>query len=520
VCSCALHADVLTIRMMLAVVATLSLTSLVSTTLQAPRAVIRLSAAAAPAAESQTPFEDWAESTGINAPKLAVTGKGDLRGVIVLDDVEAGEELCCVPRTTCLDLSAVDGSGSPCEALIPSPLWVELRWYERLACWLLAEERRGQASPIWGYLGYLPRPETFADSPLEWSDDELSALGYPPVVVSIREQYDELRQLHAAIVGGRGGALASTVTFDDLKWAMQLVLSRAFTSTIATPEELARRVPPPPPPPPSPSQVAARMWFGGIPIVGDFFQEPPPPPPPPNLGDGLEMAMMPMLDTFNHQSRAKTTCAYDGQRNSFVMTSTTNLKKGDQAYISYGDKSNDELLQLFGFVENENPFDVFLSIGMEDFLQSPGERFFASPAAMEARFQKLYELGLGDGLLGELQATGAPPRMMHALRVLMGTREELDRPKRLASPASLETEERVWAVLRGYCKMARAAMGGPRKADLSAAKAARRSGQERAATALSFRAEKKRLLSELENRLLLQETRSRKAGKVVKFATS
>jgi hypothetical protein len=146
-----------------------------------------------------TPFEDWAEATGINAPKLAVIGREDLRGVVVLEDVKEGEELCCVPRTSCLDLSAVEGSGSPCEAFVPTSLWVTLRWYERLACWLLAEERRGQESPIVGYLGYLPRPESFANAPLVWTDDELAELCYPPVVVAVREQASELRALHAAL---------------------------------------------------------------------------------------------------------------------------------------------------------------------------------------------------------------------------------------------------------------------------------------------------------------------------------
>ena len=137
---------------------------------------------------------------------------------------------------------------------------------------------------------------------------------------------------------------------------------------------------------------------------------------------------------------------------------------------------------------------------------------------MEGRFRRLEALGLGDALLGELTPTGAPPRLMHALRVLLGTKQELEAaPERLGAPASLETEERVWAALRSYCKMARAAMGGPRKADLDAAKVARRAGQPRTELALTFRAEKKRLLSELENRLTLLQARSRKAGKVVRL---
>ena len=107
--------------------------------------------------------------------------------------------------------------------------------------------------------------------------------------------------------------------------------------------------------------------------------------------------------------------------------------------------------------------------------------------------------------------------MLHALRVLLGTNEELEKPQMLAEKASLQTEERVWAALRGYCKMARSALGGPRKADESAAKQARKAGQNRKALALEFRAEKKRLLTDLENRLTLVESRSRKAGKVKKL---
>ena len=65
--------------------------------------------------------------------------------------------------------------------------------------------------------------------------------------------------------------------------------------------------------------------------------------------------------------------------------------------------------------------------------------------------------------------------------------------------------------------MARSAMGGPRKADLDGAKSARRGGDPRRALALEFRAEKKRLLSELESRLTLVAARSRKAGKPLKI---
>ena len=51
---------------------------------------------------------------------------------------------------------------------------------------------------------------------------------------------------------------------------------------------------------------------------------------------------------------------------------------------------------------------------------------------------------------------------------------------------------------------------------LAVALGSSRAALQRTALALTFRGEKKRLLSELENRLTLQAARSRKAGKVVK----
>ena len=64
----------------------------------------------------------------------------------------------------------------------------------------------------------------------------------------------------------------------------------------------------------------------------------------------------------------------------------------------YGPKSNDELLQLFGFVEEENPHDTFLSIGLEDYLLS-GPAGLYSAEQMASRLAKLQKLKLDQHLL-------------------------------------------------------------------------------------------------------------------------
>ena len=52
---------------------------------------------------------------------------------------------------------------------------------------------------------------------------------------------------------------------------------------------------------------------------------------------------------------------YDEETDAFVLSTSQPLAQGAQAMLSYGDKGNDELLQLFGFVEGPNPHDRFVA---------------------------------------------------------------------------------------------------------------------------------------------------------------
>jgi len=248
-----------------------------------------------------------------------------------------------------------------------------------------------------------------------------------------------------------------------------------------------------------------------LPVVGGLVSGTPPPPPPSAL-DSLEMAMMPMLDALNHNSGATVSCAFDAERNAFVLTAGAPIRKGEQVFLSYGLKSNDELLQLFGFVEEANPYDNFLSIGLEEHVAAQSAKLFGSEAEMARRFSLVDQLRLRPALVAEVQPRGAPPDTMHALRLLLGSAKEVEGDlAALATPRSLDTEERVWGVLQSYCKLARGAMGGSRSSDLKEAQGA----PPRRAMALQFRAEKKRVLSELEGRLQLVQARSRKAKRVL-----
>ena len=128
----------------------------------------------------------------------------------------------------------------------------------------------------------------------------------------MREQRDALAGL-LELLHSKGGPEAREVRLEDLYWAEQNVLSRAFSSEVKQGETPAtmgeRRTAPSPPPLGSDFMRAASRFFPA---------EPPPPPP-------LAMAMLPMLDALNHQSGARTGCAFDFGKNAFVLSAQASL---------------------------------------------------------------------------------------------------------------------------------------------------------------------------------------------------
>ncbi len=66
--------------------------------------------------------------------------------------------------------------------------------------------------------------------------------------------------------------------------------------------------------------------------------------------------LCPVVDFCNHAGDAVSDLAYEYFQNSFSLL-TGDFKRGQQVLISYGPQDNDELLQLYGFVEADNPHD-------------------------------------------------------------------------------------------------------------------------------------------------------------------
>lgn len=74
----------------------------------------------------------------------------------------------------------------------------------------------------------------------------------------------------------------------------------------------------------------------------------------------LQQAFLyPVVDLLNHKSGANVKWTYDDcEKNvDFIAKDLNDLKINDEIFNNYGDKSNEELLLSYGFIEENNPFD-------------------------------------------------------------------------------------------------------------------------------------------------------------------
>jgi len=100
-----------------------------------------------------------------------------------------------------------------------------------------------------------------------------------------------------------------------------------------------------------------------------------------------------MIDSINHQSTVPTDLDYDSLRQRFRLRLGQGYKAGQQVLMSYGSKSNDDLVMYYGFVEPNAPADVF---EFGDLLAWLTER--RAGVVNDDRLQTMFSKGLQDAV--------------------------------------------------------------------------------------------------------------------------
>ena len=295
------------------------------------------------------------------------------------------------------------------------------------------------------WLNSLPREFS---TPIHWNDNQRQQLQYTPLQSMIQTQeksykalYNKLKQeitpnsqldqtnwsyqdflwgcdtaKSRAFSGAYGGA-----AFDAKPYALTLLLVVAYVGLGLGSIEQA-------------SNGAALVFCGSI--LRDFVV--------PKLFKNKKYIICPLIDMANHVgTNEEGNVAFEYFGNGYSLSTTKEMSKGQEVKISYGPRSNDVLLQQYGFVECNNAHDVYVMPPLREWdIQALEEA--CGRTIQPGRLEKLDRAGLlggsslsvgnddeDDDLSGNRgrgvvisRAAGIDPAIMTALRVLMSSDEE------------------------------------------------------------------------------------------------
>jgi hypothetical protein len=128
-------------------------------------------------------FLAWARGAGISLDRVTPAEFGGLRGLAATAAIRADDLVVSVPRGAALTLPP--RQRCPCTDFCSAEFWDAAPWFVRLGVRLLAEKRKGAASPLAAYLQQLPAS---VDVPATWSDERLKQLQYPHLIFKVRRR--------------------------------------------------------------------------------------------------------------------------------------------------------------------------------------------------------------------------------------------------------------------------------------------------------------------------------------------
>ena len=297
------------------------------------------------------------------------------------------------------------------------------------------------------WLDSLPRD---FDTPIHWNENQREQLQYTPLQSMISAQEKAYKNLYSDL---SSDIISNSKlddlgwSYDDFLWGCDVAKSRAFSGayggTAFDPKPYAltlllvvayvglglgsiEQA----------SNGAALVFCGSI--LKDFVL--------PKLFKNKKYVICPMIDMANHVGiNEEGNVAFEYFGDGYSLSSTKEIGKGNEVRISYGPRSNDVLLQQYGFVESNNVHDVYVMPPLREWdieaLETTCGRKF-----QPGRLEKLDRAGLLGGTSLSLddddletyqegtsnrgrgvvitRAGGIDPAIITALRVLVSSNDE------------------------------------------------------------------------------------------------
>jgi len=386
------------------------------------------------------------------------------------------------------------------------------------------------------WLDSLPRKFT---TPIHWKPQERKEwLQYAHMEESVQRQEASWKDIFGRLQSCTTSA-ASRMTWGDFVWGCESARSRAFSGgytgapfnpfiyvftlvlvtiyiglNLGTLEQAANG--------------AALVFCGSV--LRDFVL--------PKFFRNQKYVICPVIDMCNHDSLMTTAnVAYEFFANAYSLSTTGSIQSNTELFISYGSRSNDQLLQYYGFVEQDNPHDIYVMPPLREWDIAALETACGGPFAT-GRLQKLDRAGLLGKSVDDVAAVdfteeedsksedatsegnprggvvlsrsvGIDPAVIQALRALVSTEEEWQEAGEsignFAAQVNPENERRARLAARTALEMELAAKPTTLEEDrelmkrFSSTKGGLQEDEEK--IGLIFRIEKKKLLKETIDRL-------------------
>jgi hypothetical protein len=318
-------------------------------------------------------------------------------GLVTSQQVPSGSVILTVPSTVALSVEAPGGGPDDSgvfELCTDKRAFSELPWYVQFSMYMYKLDKVSSTKTggvdLQPWLDSLPRS---FETPLHWnkaSRDEW--LQYQHMSESVDRQQEAWTDLYQQLSSCTS---ATSMTFEDFSWGCECARSRAFSGgytgspfnplvyaftlllvtgyiglNLGTLEQAANG--------------AALVFCASV--LRDFVV--------PKFFKAKKYVICPVIDMSNHKSLGTSAnVAYEFFANAYSLAANVQVQNGQQVYISYGSRSNDQLLQFYGFVEADNPHDVYVMPPLREWDIAALEDACGGPFA-QGRLGKLDRAGL------------------------------------------------------------------------------------------------------------------------------
>jgi len=321
--------------------------------------------------------------------KDEITNESSGRGLLARRDINDGDNLLKVPIKLCLT------KASARKALGKDALPREINEYLAVACHLIQERYVLGEKSFWKpYIDVLPETEE-VNPTFTWSDEDLAFLNGSPVIAATKSLQMKLRREYDALLGGEDGLCnrfpdrfpKEHYTYENWIWAFTMLFSRAIRLR--------------------------------------------------SLAEGETLAMVPYADLINHSpfSQAYIDAQEGGDwlfssgEEEVILYADRGYRRMEQIYISYGQKSNAELLLLYGFAVERNPYnsvDVTVAIAplTESFVKELNDDSIPIDPLAEEKVQFLESAGRKSLVDFPCYADRYPVELLEFLRLMQMTPDD------------------------------------------------------------------------------------------------